>query len=428
MDANLCHEAALRLRDSCLLDPERPDLDALSTLLVAARSEDRSLAAAAASELIRGVVEELSDRFEPALAACYVNLFSRAIAAVMPGFTAEFLERRYAELAAAPASPLRSPSACPREIIVLSRITLGADIAVTSVFLNALHARYPDATLWFAGPSKNHALFAGLGWVKHWPLDYPRGASLAERFALAGAFEGAFDGGDVWLMDPDSRISQLGLLPIAPLRATLFFESRVWAAESTASVSDLASAWCARLLGVSDATPVLAPSAASPELQSALAAARNPGYACISLGVGNNAAKRLSAASEANLFRVLADTSLNLVIDAGAGGDEAAAVHSALAAAGLPQSRTVILHGSFAEFCHAIQGARFYVGYDSAGQHAAAALGVPGITLFKGFANERMFQRWQPRAVPGGCVLRIESGDEESSVLQSLQRALAALV
>jgi hypothetical protein len=36
------------------------------------------------------------------------------------------------------------------------------------------------------------------------------------------------------------------------------------------------------------------------------------------------------------------------------------------------------------------------VGYDSAGQHVAAASGVPLISIFAGFPVERMFQRWHP--------------------------------
>lgn len=428
MNATQCQEAAVRLRDSCLLDPERPDQEALEQLLVAARTQDPGLAAAAASALIGTVVEELSDRFNRALAACYVNLFSRAMEAVSPRFSAEFVKRRYRELAAFPARPSANPNAAPEEVIVLSRITLGADIAVTSVFLDALHTRFPHAVLWLAGPEKNFALFAGLGWVKHWPLNYPRGASLAARLAVADAFEGAFDQCNTWLMDPDSRISQLGLLPIAPLNATLFFESRTWDEESQAGIGDLASLWCAEHLGVPQAAPRLAPTPVGDAAPSLAAAIPSSSYVCVSLGVGNNQSKRMSAAFEARLLRLLGDTGLRLVIDAGAGGAEGAAVRAAIADAGLQDAQVQVLEGSFAEFCRVIQGARFYVGYDSAGQHAAAALGVPGITLFKGFASEKMFQRWQPRAVPGARVIRVDPETTESAVESQFAGAMLALL
>jgi ADP-heptose:LPS heptosyltransferase len=151
-------------------------------------------------------------------------------------------------------------------------------------------------------------------------------------------------------------------------------------------------------------------------------------YVCVSLGVGNNQSKRMPAAFEARLLRILGDTGCRLVIDAGAGGAEGAAVRAAIAAAGLQDAQVQVLEGSFAAFCRVIQGARFYVGYDSAGQHAAAALGVPGITLFKGFANEKMFQRWQPRAVPGGRVIRVSPETTEPAVESQFTAAVLALL
>jgi len=37
-----------------------------------------------------------------------------------------------------------------------------------------------------------------------------------------------------------------------------------------------------------------------------------------------------------------------------------------------------------------------YVGYDSAGQHIAAALGVPTVSVFTAAAPERHAERWRP--------------------------------
>jgi len=56
------------------------------------------------------------------------------------------------------------------------------------------------------------------------------------------------------------------------------------------------------------------------------------------------------------------------------------------------------------------------VGYDSAAGHVASACGVPLITIFQGFASERMFQRWRPC----GTVLRGDHPD----VLGEVRRAL----
>lgn len=421
MDANLLNGTATRLRDSCLANPSDPDLDALGGILEMALAEDRALAAAAAKALIRTVVEELSDRFSPELSQCYVEIFTKVIASVVPSFSDRFLRQRYAELRASPARALASGA--PESVIVLSRITLGADIAITSVFLRALRRRFPSATLWFAGPAKNFELFAGLPNVRHWPIAYPRAGTLAERFAVIHDLDGAFDEPETWLMDPDSRITQLGLLPAAPLRSSLFFESRSAAPESNESLSALASAWCAEHLGVPDARPriALSPDQTKPEIDS------RDGI-CVSLGVGNNEAKRLSGAFEAQLLRILVATGRRVWIDSGDGDAEAAAARAAVAEAGAAPGQAGILSGSFSDFCHAIQRAALYVGYDSAGQHAAAAMGVPAITLFKGYPNERMFDRWQPRGTAAAKVIRIAPGTGEEQVLEEFRSALQGIL
>jgi len=56
--------------------------------------------------------------------------------------------------------------------------------------------------------------------------------------------------------------------------------------------------------------------------------------------------------------------------------------------------------GSFAGFASVIAQCDFYTGYDSAGQHAAAAAGVPLVSFFAGAPSERFRQRWSP-AGPG---------------------------
>ena len=68
--------------------------------------------------------------------------------------------------------------------------------------------------------------------------------------------------------------------------------------------------------------------------------------------------------------------------------------------------------GAFAPFAAQIARSRLYVGYDSAGGHIAAACGVPLISIFAGFASERMFQRWRPK----GTVIRGDRPDALAEV------------
>ena len=72
------------------------------------------------------LVEGLADRFEPRLCDVYARLFSQAVASVDPAS----LVARYQRVRRP-----RSISGEPHCVFVLSRVTLGADVAVTSVLL-----------------------------------------------------------------------------------------------------------------------------------------------------------------------------------------------------------------------------------------------------------------------------------------------------
>jgi ADP-heptose:LPS heptosyltransferase len=116
------------------------------------------------------------------------------------------------------------------------------------------------------------------------------------------------------------------------------------------------------------------------------------------------------------LLVLLAGTGLPLTIDQGAGGEEAARVQRAIAASGAQVERW---SGSFAGFASIIAGSQLYVGYDSAGQHVAAACGIPQIAIFAGFPCPRMFARWRP----AGQVIRVDDPHPEA-VLKQVRRIL----
>lgn len=72
--------------------------------------------------------------------------------------------------------------------------------------------------------------------------------------------------------------------------------------------------------------------------------------------------------------------------------------------------QATLWEGSFAGFASIIAGSRLYVGYDSAGQHVAAACGVPLISIFAGFPSPRMFARWRPTGIHS-AVIRVDQPD-----------------
>ena len=115
-------------------------------------------------------------------------------------------------------------TADPRRVYVLSRVTLGADVAVTSVVLDAVKQRFSKAEIYLVGPRKNWELFAADARVLHQPFVYPRAGSIQERLSTWPVFN---DPGSI-VIDPDSRLSQLGLLPVCDEENYFFFESRAY--------------------------------------------------------------------------------------------------------------------------------------------------------------------------------------------------------
>jgi len=342
----------------------------------------------------------LADRFEPALCDVYARLFSQAIAGQDPAA----LMARYERV-----RRTRRVASEPRRVLVLSRVTLGADVAVASVLLAAAKQAFPNAEIVFAGPRKNFELFATDGRLSHAALEYHRG-SLQERLAVWEDLKALAADPDCLVLDPDSRLTQLGLLPIGEEDRYHLFESRAYGGQSDLNLPALTAKWAQETLGVPNAVPYV-----SVGLPSGLSPAP---YISVSLGVGENEAKRLPDPFESNLLSLLS-ARLPLVIDRGFGGEEAARVERAVAQAG---ARATFWEGSFAGFAKIIAGSTLYVGYDSAGQHVAAACGVPLISIFAGFPATRMFHRWRPSG-PHATVIRVDQADS-SKILAQVAYAL----
>jgi hypothetical protein len=336
-----------------------------------------ALAALPAADLFSGVIEPLADSFDPALIPAYVDVFSRLMERVVPSFSAAILAERYERLR------VSRPAFTPSRVVVLSRVTLGADVAITSTFLAAALKKWPGVPVVFAGSPKNFELFSGNARLSLLDVRYGRGSTLAERLAAGMALAPLLADASTLVLDPDSRLSQLGLLPLADVERTLFFESRGVGGPSDSLVS-LARAFVEATLGVS-AAPWIQPPA--PEWVPAADVA-------VSFGVGENPAKRVSDAFEYELVQGLLDRGLKVLLDSGAPGTEEAARAAQLEAR--CRGALFLWSGSFAPFAAAIGRSRLYVGYDSAGQHVAAACGVARVTVFNGFSGERFLARWRP--------------------------------
>ena len=315
------------------------------------------------------VVERLGDLFEPRLCETYDRLFKQVILRTVPEIAPRL--RKSDQRAIAPASTNR--------VFVLSRVTLGADVVVTSVMLDAAKRRYPGAEIVFVGPRKSYELFEADPRIQHLPAPYARSGALRDRLQASAS---------LWLqdgivIDPDSRLSQLGLLSVCAEPNYFHFPSRAYGGDGDEPLAKLAGRWAHDVFGVDKANPYVAP----------LAAAESPADITISLGVGENAAKRLDDARERELLRALAGTGASILVDKGGSLEERERVERALL-------QGMCTHdGAFAPFAANIARSKLFVGYDSAGGHVASACGVPLISIAKGFVSERMAARWRPNGV-----------------------------
>jgi ADP-heptose:LPS heptosyltransferase len=124
------------------------------------------------------------------------------------------------------------------------------------------------------------------------------------------------------------------------------------------------------------------------------------------------------------VLKLLASRGLPVIVDLGAGGEETGRVRRAIADSGVEEGRIGTHEGSFASFASMIAHSALYLGYDSAGQHVAAALGVPLISVFSGEVCERMFQRWRPQGESVKAVIRA-AGRSPARVLDEVRDALS---
>lgn len=319
--------------------------------------------------LLSIVVERLGDLFEPRLCDVYAELLSEVIGMVAP----ELIPRLR------PAGTSGKPPDCADRVYLLSRVTLGADVAVTSVLMDAAKTRYPNAEVLFVGPKKNFELFEADPRIRHCAAPYPRSSSLRDRLNASAALQL----NDGIVIDPDSRLTQLGLLRVCEDDAYFLFASRSYGGAGAGRLPDLAARWAKEVFRVDDARPYVAP----------MPAAGEPAEIAVSLGVGENDGKRIPDDFERELLRELAATGASILVDKGASAEERERVEAALA----PGVRTH--DGPFAAFAAEIVRSKLFVGYDSAGGHVASARGVPVISIAKGFASERMAARWRPNGL-----------------------------
>lgn len=438
-------------------------LQAADTIADAADSDVEATRAAGLGALFGGLVEPLNDGFTPAGRAAYARFFGRIVwrvatrtptlltALVASGIISEAaLLARHARVRAGSGT---LPTEV-RRIVVLSRVTIGADILLSSVVLQRLHQRFPQAELVLLGDGKLHGLFAGLPKVRVRPINYARRGPLRERLAswqnvVAAVAEERAD----LVVAPDSRLDQLGLLPVGDDARYLLWENLHGEGAAPQSLALLLDAWLTRTLGL-PASPVVAPRVAlDPATQivrERLRAAFGPApLAAVKLDHGGNPAKALPKAAEVLILRRLRELGWRILLDRGFGTDELANSDALLAELGwtavdlddsgkglgravgelapasLADAPLIRFHGSISGWAAALATCGHALSYDSVGHHLAGALGVAVTVVFTGHTDPAFPVAWQPRGRGSVHVVEIPTPTKQQP--QAWQAVIDAL-
>jgi ADP-heptose:LPS heptosyltransferase len=293
-------------------------------------------------------------------------------------------------------------------------VTLGADVVVTSIALDAAKKRFPGAEICFVGPDKNAELFAEDKAITAIPVAYGRSSLLRERLTAAIELRSIVEETASLVIDPDSRLTQLGLIPVCDDARYYFFESRAFGGDLDLPLPQLTAEWLSEVFDVRDASRYLAPTPV--EKQASVT---------VSFGVGENGNKRLNGDFEYKVLKELLARFDSVLLDQGAGGEEAERAEKLHRRVAEPH-RLKLHNGSYASFASHILQSQLYVGYDSAGQHVADAGGIPLVSVFTGFACDRMFSRWRP-AGSHSQVVKVD-GEGRDTALPQVLEAIAEAV
>lgn len=437
---------AFWLHHRCFGEPSRSDV---ARLAKAALSEDASDANKATSLLFRRVIEPLCDSFSEADAKTYRRAFAQILMIARAGKRCEALNRELAAdgilsegelLERVPENPAWALDAAERSrirsVFVLSRLTLGADVAITSIILHRAREAFPHARIHLVGTTASKVVAESVAEVSLVEVPYRRSDALAERLnawphlrrQLLGACARVRPE-NVVVLDPDSRLTQLGLLPPLPTAKICHFPSRSYAADDPGPLSKLVGRWLDETFGIGPSlTPRLRLGPRDTKWSQSLRAGigGDAPLVCVSFGVGGNERKRAGMSFETDLVEWIVRQGCKVLLSRGVGDDEveqSLCVTRLLHARGMPalhlpegralpapgecdSHHVVTFQADVGAFLAAIACADIYVGYDSAGQHIAAALGVPTLSLFIESAGRRHAERWTPRGPAQVSVVR----------------------
>ncbi|MCP4700131.1 MAG: hypothetical protein GY862_25255, partial [Gammaproteobacteria bacterium] len=217
--------------------------DAVALLTAIATLADVGAGKPGIRELFASVVEKLNDSYTLKNRLAYYKIFAQVIAACRRRPEAKALDEALNRFGLADEAALlartmkiRKPRAMDvsarigiKKIFILSRVTIGADIAITSMAFEKMMRVFPDAKIIFLGPSLAQPLFGGNSRIHVSPVHYEIKGGLIGRLNtwlnVLASIEAEAGDEPYIVIDADTRLGQVGLLPFtAGDRGYFFFE------------------------------------------------------------------------------------------------------------------------------------------------------------------------------------------------------------
>ncbi len=454
-----------------------PDLAIIDQLCAWSFSTDRHVARAATAAIFTTIIETLCDAFTARGVALANLVLCRIIHHIrtLPqgaeldqqlnhyGFTTEqaILHRYRAISHPTPLPPAQL--ARIKKVIILSRVTAGADIAITNVIIHRLRLRLPTTEMVLIGPAHLPEIFAQVLHCRHRSFIYHNDGTLFAKMTswprlleLCQEEQAGYERDEVLLIDPDTRLTQLGLLPLAPDTSTRYFPSRGMQPQGQEghNLSALANQWLNLLLDEEVACcPKLVFHTQGEGYHTfcrRLHAAGCRLLVVINFGVGNDQRKKVHGTFEEDLIQaLLAMPGTIVILDTGRGVRKGQWIADHLArirqqgwnAACLTQAEItnstiafdhglIIFQGSLGALGKMIDAADGFIGYDSCGQHLAAATSTPSVIVFAGAPSPRFIERWSPNT-PASLTIPIANQEMTpqaiSRLIEQITQAVAEL-
>ena len=320
-----------------------------------------------------------------------------------------------------------------RKILLLSRVTVGADVAITSVIIQRLTKIFPEAEIVLIGQGKLEEVYGGNPGIKVREVPYSKRGSLLARLSswhhvlqVIKEETASCPLEETILVDPDSRLSQLGVLPLIPLDNYFFFDSRSdTSLNRTMSMAELANSWLNNLIGEGNLCypKVWIPESHLDRATRFCSRLRDNGahkIVTVNFGVGGNPRKKVGRSLEEKLLlTLLQEPNTVILLDKGFGDEESLYANSLIdkiESQGYSVQHTLVgsedyerinwgiigVQSRIGEVAALIAQSDEFIGYDSACQHIAASLGTPCITIFAGSNNMRFIRRWSAYG-PNSC-------------------------